>query len=78
MTKKDFQIQVGRRIRELRMKKGFSQMELAYRCNFEKSNMNRIESGNTNITTYNLFIITSELEISLEHFFAGMKIKDLE
>lgn len=69
MTKKDFQIKIGLQIKKLRKSKNISQTDLAYRCNFETSNMNRIEAGNTNITLYNLFIITKALGISLADFF---------
>ncbi len=69
MTKKDFQIKVGVQIRKLREQKNISQTDLAYRCNFEISNMNRIEAGNTNITSYNLFVVTKSLGVSLAEFF---------
>lgn len=69
MNKKDFQIKVGAQIRKLRKRQKISQTDLAYRCNFEISNMNRIEAGNTNITSYNLYIITQALGIALSDFF---------
>lgn len=69
LSKKDFQIKIGALIRKLRKRQGVSQTDLAYRCNFEISNMNRIEAGNTNITSYNLYIITQALGITLTDFF---------
>lgn len=69
LDKKDFQIKVGMQIKRLRKEQKISQTDLAYRCNFETSNMNRIEAGNTNITSYNLYIITQELGITLSDFF---------
>lgn len=62
MDKKEFQIAIGKRIRQLREKKNISQVELAALCNFEKSNMSRLESGNTNPTAYTLYIIAQKLE----------------
>lgn len=73
MTKKELQIKIGSQIRKLRKEQQIPQTDLAYRCNFEISNMNRIEAGNTNITTYNLFIITQELNVSLTDFFKGIE-----
>lgn len=73
MTKKELQIKIGSQIRKLRKEQQIPQTDLAYRCNFEISNMNRIEAGNTNITTYNLFIITKELNVSLTDFFKGIE-----
>lgn len=73
MTKKELQIKIGSQIRKLRKEQQIPQTDLAYRCNFEISNMNRIEAGNTNITTYNLFIITQELNVLLTDFFKGIE-----
>ena len=39
---------IGKRIRELRMVKGWSQQELAYRVGMEKSNLSVIETGKSN------------------------------
>jgi len=41
---------IGKKIKSLREGKGITQQELAALCNFEKSNMSRIEAGRTNIT----------------------------
>ena len=56
---------IGYRIKSIRISKGISQQQLAADCNFEKSNMSRIEAGRTNITVYNLYIISSALNVSL-------------
>lgn len=63
MDKKEFQIAVGKRVKQLRENKKISQVELAALCNFEKSNMSRLEAGNTNPTAYTLHIIAQKLEI---------------
>lgn len=41
---------LGARIRKLREEKNITQQDLAALCNFEKSNMARIEAGRTNPT----------------------------
>jgi transcriptional regulator with XRE-family HTH domain len=46
---------IGGRIKEIRENKGMSQQSLADACNFEKSNMSRIEAGRTNLTVRTLF-----------------------
>ncbi|MCO6147389.1 helix-turn-helix domain-containing protein [Flavobacterium sp. NRK1] len=69
LNKQDFQNKIGNRIRQLRESKSITQVELAHLCNFEKSNMNRIEVGNTSINTFTLYKICSALEISLQEFF---------
>jgi transcriptional regulator with XRE-family HTH domain len=58
-------IQVGRRIRSLREQKGISQQDLAAKCNFEKSNLSRIEAGKNNLTLKTLNKISTALEVSI-------------
>lgn len=65
MDKKSFQIAIGKRIRQLREEKNISQVELAALCNFEKSNMSRLEAGNTNPTAFTLYKIAQNLNVSL-------------
>lgn len=65
MDKKEFQIAIGKRIRQLREEKKVSQVELAAFCNFEKSNMSRLEAGNTNPTAYTLYVIAQKLEVEV-------------
>jgi transcriptional regulator with XRE-family HTH domain len=59
---------VGKKIREVRESKNLSQQALADMCNFEKSNMSRIEAGKNNLTLKTL----EKIAIGL-----GVKIKDL-
>ncbi|MFC4738976.1 helix-turn-helix domain-containing protein [Flavobacterium ponti] len=63
LNKKDFQIALGNRIRQLREAKNISQTELGNLCEIDRSNMNRIESGNTNPSSYLLYQIAQKLDI---------------
>ena len=56
---------LGARIRKLREEQNISQQDLAALCNFEKSNMARIESGRTNPTFLTLYKISIALKVSL-------------
>ena len=56
---------IGERIRQLRTEQGISQQDLAARCNFEKSNMSRIEAGRTNLTLKNLYKISRALGVGM-------------
>jgi transcriptional regulator with XRE-family HTH domain len=58
-------IKIGKNIKEIRKVKGITQSELAYMCNFEKTSMSRIESGNTNPTINTLLKIADALDVSL-------------
>ncbi len=53
---------IGDRIKDLRSHKNISQQNLAAKCNFEKSNMSRIEAGRTNCTISTLNKIARNLE----------------
>lgn len=61
-------IRIGDKIKEIRIQKGLTQLDLAAKCNFEKSNMSRIESGRSNLTVKTMFTISNAL---------GVKIRDL-
>jgi transcriptional regulator with XRE-family HTH domain len=56
---------IGKNIKELRRSKGISQLELAYRCNFEKTNLSRIESGKNNPTIRTLIRIANAMKVNL-------------
>jgi len=63
--KKQLQIAIGKRIKQLREEQGISQQDIAAACNIEKTNFSRIETGNTNPTIYTLKIIADNLNIEL-------------
>lgn len=65
MNDQQFLTQLGRRIREIRIQKKIKQQDLAAKCNFEKSNMSRIEGGRSNVTILNLVKISQALEVDL-------------
>tara|TARA_R110002050_G_scaffold167468_1_gene298257 strand:+ start:22257 stop:22475 length:219 start_codon:yes stop_codon:yes gene_type:complete len=65
MKIEQLQEKIGERIRQLRESKGISQQNLAAICNFEKSNLSRIEAGRTNPTIFTLFKISQALEVSI-------------
>lgn len=62
-------IKVGQNIRRIRESKNLSQQELADRCNFEKSNMSRIEAGRTNLTLNTLLTISNVLSVPIKDIF---------
>lgn len=58
-------LKIAHLIKEIRLNKGLSVQELAYRCNIERSNLSRLEAGRTNMTIKTLCIICNALEIKL-------------
>ncbi|GHU79782.1 hypothetical protein FACS1894145_4670 [Bacteroidia bacterium] len=65
MKKEIVLIRIGMKIKELREDKNISQQDLAAACNFEKSNMSRIEAGRTNLTIGTLLKISEALKVRL-------------
>lgn len=60
---------IGKRIKMLRKVHEISQQDLAAKCNFEKSNMSRIEAGRVNSTVATLNKIAHALNIPLKEIF---------
>ncbi len=56
---------LGQRIKSIRKEKGIKQIDLGYALDLDKSNMNRIEAGNTNPSILILQKISTELGIQL-------------
>lgn len=63
--KKELQIIIGKRIKELRENQNIPQQDLAALCNIENSNLSRLEAGGTNPTFYTLYKIAQHLNISI-------------
>ncbi len=75
IDKKEYiQREVGANIRKLRMRNKISQRDLADMCNFETSNMCRIERGGSNLTLANLFKIATALNITMCELFEGVDV----
>lgn len=65
MTSSEISKNLGDRIRQLREARNISQQNLAEMCNFEKTNMARIESGRTNPTLLTIYKISRALKVTL-------------
>jgi transcriptional regulator with XRE-family HTH domain len=63
MQEQTIQIKVGKQIQKLRELKGISQQDLAAKCNFEKSNMSRLEAGRVNPTLSTLEKVANALDV---------------
>jgi transcriptional regulator with XRE-family HTH domain len=70
MTDNSLQINIGQQIQKLRETRGLSQQDLAAKCNFEKSNMSRLEAGRVNPTLSTLEKVAKALEVSLVELFS--------
>lgn len=57
--------EVAKRLKEIRMSKKLTVQEVAYRCDIERSNLSRIETGKINITLKTLCLICNALDVKL-------------
>jgi putative transcriptional regulator len=61
--------ELGSRIRLIRLSKDMTQNQLAINCNFEKSSMSKIESGQVNLSYITLHRISIGLDINIRELF---------
>jgi transcriptional regulator with XRE-family HTH domain len=69
MSQEELIKHIGLNIKKLREEKKVSQQQLACLCDFEKSNMSRIESERTNPTVGTLYKISKELGVNIVELF---------
>jgi transcriptional regulator with XRE-family HTH domain len=60
---------VGRRIRQLRKDRGFTQAELSHRISIQQSDLCRMESGAYKVSLETLFKILKVFEMRIAEFF---------
>jgi transcriptional regulator with XRE-family HTH domain len=60
---------IGLRIKELRLKTGISQEELALRADLDRTYINSVENGKRNISIVNIERIALALNSSIKAFF---------
>lgn len=69
---------IGLKIKLLRIERKISQQDLAAACNFEKSNLARIEAGRTNPTVATLLKICQVLEVPITQLLDFEDIENLK
>jgi transcriptional regulator with XRE-family HTH domain len=57
--------ELGAKIRMIRLTKNMTQNQLAINCNFEKSSMSKIESGQVNLSYITLYRISRGLDVHI-------------
>lgn len=65
MNKEQLKKKIGKRIVELRTKKGWSQSDLARASNKDRQAIEKLENGKVNPTAYSLLEIAKVLDVSL-------------
>lgn len=64
----DICVRLGRRIRELRKEKGWTQFEMAERTGIDRSYLAEVETGKIEICLRNLELIAQAFELELHQF----------
>jgi len=60
-----FLLQIGEKVRLIRLEKGLTQMELAFKCNDKDySQINRVELGKVNFSVSYLSLIAEALDVT--------------
>ena len=67
----DIKLKIGKRIKELRTLRGYSQEELADLANVDRTYVNSVENGKRNISIINIEKIVKALDCSLQEFFSS-------
>jgi transcriptional regulator with XRE-family HTH domain len=62
-------IAFGKKMRELRLEKGFSQEQLAWKSGLEFSQISRIERGKINTSLSHILLIAEHLGVNPADFF---------
>jgi transcriptional regulator with XRE-family HTH domain len=71
-------IKLGKRIRDLRKDKGFSQEDFAYEVGLDRTYMGSVERGERNIAAINLIRIAKTLKIEVGELFPSIRGLSLE
>lgn len=70
-------VKLGKKIRELRKEKGFSQEGFAYEVGLDRTYMGSVERGERNIAALNLIRIAKTLKIEVGLLFPAVKTLDV-
>lgn len=65
-------VELGKKIKQLRMKKGLSQEKFALEIGMNRTYFASVEAGKRNISICNIKKIADGLEISLSELFEGL------
>jgi len=63
MTPKEIKLEVGRRLRDLRMKAGLSQEELGFKSGLHRNYIGGIERGERNVAVVNIAKLAKALSV---------------
>jgi transcriptional regulator with XRE-family HTH domain len=65
----DIRLKIGKRLKELRTKKGLSQEKFSFICELDRTYIASVEQGKRNISVVNIDKIAKAFGISVNEFF---------
>jgi transcriptional regulator with XRE-family HTH domain len=68
----DLLVRLGDRIRKLRKKRGWTQVEMAERVGIDRSFLADVERGKRNVSILNLDLMAKGLKVSLAQLFSRL------
>ena len=71
-------VKIGKRIRELRKERGFSQEGFAYEVGLDRTYMGSVERGERNLAVINLIRIAKALKVEMGELFPMVRSLQME
>jgi transcriptional regulator with XRE-family HTH domain len=73
VQREELQRRLGRRIRELRLKRGWTQDVFADKSGFHRAQVGAFERGELNVTLASLLLLAQTLKIKVADLFKGIE-----
>ena len=73
MQREELQRRLGRRLRELRLKRGWTQDVFADKSGFHRAQVGAFERGEMNVTLASLLLLAQSLKVKIADLFKGLE-----
>jgi transcriptional regulator with XRE-family HTH domain len=73
VQREELQRRLGRRIRELRLKRGWTQDVFADKSGFHRAQVGAFERGELNVTLASLVLLAQSLKVKVVDLFKGLE-----
>lgn len=73
MQREELQRRLGKRIRELRLKRGWTQDVFADKSGFHRAQVGAFERGEMNVTLASLLLLAQSLKVKVVDLFKGLE-----
>jgi transcriptional regulator with XRE-family HTH domain len=65
-------VRLGQRVKKLRLKRGWKQIDLAVHCGFSRIYISQVENGVKDIRISNLEVLAGAFDLSLSRLLTGL------